>query len=140
MRTCNVKSQIRSAKVPIVKATGLCPSRSYYYMLYCAHSDVYYFQIKPNIPRVKHNPFQNQRSEKHKKDSLYNSYGTSSLPIIRHGSIHQPATLQLCGTDIFCPIAVKMHLQITWYLFFLGKKIEFFFLNEIFCTVLCHNK
>ena len=54
-----------------------------------------------------------------------------SQPIIRHGSIHQPATLQLCGTVIFCPIAVKIQLYLTWYLYFLGKR-NWIFLNKCF--------
>ena len=42
----------------------------------------------------------------------------------------------------FCPIAVKIHLLKTRYLFFLGKQIDFFSpkILYLFCTVLCHNK
>ena len=42
----------------------------------------------------------------------------------------------------FCPIAVKIHLLKTWYLFFLGKQIDFFSpkILYLFCTVLCHKK
>ena len=38
------------------------------------------------------------------------AYEDPLKPIIRHRSIHRPATLQLCGTVMFCPIAVKIHL------------------------------
>ena len=57
--------------------------------------------------------------------STRNRFASIQLkPIIRHGWIHQPATLQLCGTVMFCTIAVKIHLCLVSFL--LRKKIEFF--------------
>ena len=54
------------------------------------------------------------------------------LPIIYHGSLKGPATLQLCRTVIFCPITVRIHLLITCHLVSLLplQKITFFFKNN----------